>query len=160
MSDTEKNKRKRAVRIADAINATEGVPVQTDARAISLQWARGESSSTEMKQKQPRGVYEGDRSQLLLRRLQHLQNGRIVKKMLCPNAKSLQFFSLTHILTQNRKNGGGNNGHKSVGWNCNPRRKGCKAPQIPGRTHRLPLITRRSLVQVLLPQPIKSPRMA
>ena len=51
MSDAEKNKRRRAVRIADAINATEGVPVQTDAHTISLQWARGEISSTEMKQK-------------------------------------------------------------------------------------------------------------
>ena len=48
---TEERNRSRAVRIADAINATEGVPVQTDARSISLQWARGEISSSEMKQK-------------------------------------------------------------------------------------------------------------
>ena len=48
---TEERNRRRAMRIADAINATEGVPVQTDAHSISLQWARGEISSAEMKQK-------------------------------------------------------------------------------------------------------------
>ena len=50
MSEAEKN-RSRAVRIADAINATEGVPVQADARAIAQQWARGEITSAQMKQK-------------------------------------------------------------------------------------------------------------
>ena len=50
MSETEKNRRKRAVRIADVINATEGVPVQADARLIAQQWARGEITSAEMKQ--------------------------------------------------------------------------------------------------------------
>ena len=39
---------------------------------------------------------------------------------------------LTHILTHNRKNGGGGNGHKTAGWNENPSRKGRKAPETPG----------------------------
>ena len=39
------------MRIADAINATEGVPVQADARVIAQQWARGEITSAQMKQK-------------------------------------------------------------------------------------------------------------
>ena len=38
------------MRIADVINATEGVPVQADARLIAQQWARGEITSAEMKQ--------------------------------------------------------------------------------------------------------------
>ena len=29
-------------------------------------------------------------------------------------------FCLTHILTHNRKNGGGDNGHKTAGRNRNP----------------------------------------
>ena len=51
MSEAEKSRRRRAVRIADAINATEGVPVQADARVIAQQWARGEITSAQMKQK-------------------------------------------------------------------------------------------------------------
>ncbi len=51
MSPMDQNKRKKAMRIADAINATEGVPIQTDARRLSVQWARGEISSAEMKQR-------------------------------------------------------------------------------------------------------------
>ena len=39
---------------------------------------------------------------------------------------------LTHILTHNRKNGGGDNGHKSAIWNHNPSRKGREAPETPG----------------------------
>ena len=51
-------------------------------------------------------------------------------------------FSVTHILTHNRKNGGGDNGHKTAGWNENPSGKRCKASESPGRAYRLPLITR------------------
>ncbi len=65
---------------------------------------------------------------------------KFVKKMYnsgndCFFWKRFSFFfdcSLTHILTHNRKNGGGDNGHKTAGRNRNPRRKGRKAPDMPG----------------------------
>lgn len=49
MYNTDQSKRKKAIRLADAINATEGVPVQSDARRLSQEWARGEITSAEMK---------------------------------------------------------------------------------------------------------------
>ena len=51
MSDVNHYRRRKAIRLADAINKTEGVPVQADARQLSAEWARGEISSAEMIQK-------------------------------------------------------------------------------------------------------------
>ena len=49
--------------------------------------------------------------------------------------KRFSFFfdcSLTHILTHNRKNCDGDNGHKTVIRNEYQIRKGQKAPEMPG----------------------------
>ena len=44
------NRRVAAVKAADAINAIEGVPVSDYARTLSICWARGELSGSQMKQ--------------------------------------------------------------------------------------------------------------
>ena len=44
------NRRVTAVKVADAINAIEGVPVSDYARTLSICWAKGELSGTQMKQ--------------------------------------------------------------------------------------------------------------
>lgn len=43
-------KRIAAVKTADAINAIEGVPVSSYARALSKSWARGELTGAQMKE--------------------------------------------------------------------------------------------------------------
>ena len=50
MSPVEIQKRKRAVRIADAINSIEGVPVSVYAKELSEMWAQGIISSSQMKE--------------------------------------------------------------------------------------------------------------
>ncbi len=42
-------KRLQAVRVADALNKIEGVPVSAFAKNLSAQWAKGEISGAEMK---------------------------------------------------------------------------------------------------------------
>lgn len=49
MSPQAKNRRLTAVKLADAVNKTEGVPVSDKARQLSARWARGEVSGEEMK---------------------------------------------------------------------------------------------------------------
>lgn len=51
MQVTEKQYARRldAVKLADAINKIEGVPVSDEARRLSDQWARGEITADEMK---------------------------------------------------------------------------------------------------------------
>ena len=48
MSPVEIQKRKRAVRIADAINGIEGVPVSNFAIELSDKWANGDISDAQM----------------------------------------------------------------------------------------------------------------
>lgn len=43
-------KRGAAVKTADAINAIEGAPISSYARALSTSWARGELTGQQMKQ--------------------------------------------------------------------------------------------------------------
>ena len=43
-------KRIAAVKTADAINAIEGAPISSYARALSTSWARGELTGQQMKQ--------------------------------------------------------------------------------------------------------------
>ena len=43
-------KRVAAVKTADAINAIEGAPISSYARALSTSWARGELTGQQMKQ--------------------------------------------------------------------------------------------------------------
>lgn len=42
-------KRKRAVRIANAINSIEGVPVSTKAKELSMLWANGKITGEQLK---------------------------------------------------------------------------------------------------------------
>ena len=42
-------KRKRAVRIANAINSIEGVPVSKKAKELSMLWANGEITGEQLK---------------------------------------------------------------------------------------------------------------
>lgn len=49
IDSTTKNRRTQAVKLADALNAMEGVPVSDYAKALSQQWADGEISGEEMK---------------------------------------------------------------------------------------------------------------
>jgi hypothetical protein len=49
MSLQNANHRLAAVKLADAVNRTEGVPVSREAKRLSAQWARGEISGAEMK---------------------------------------------------------------------------------------------------------------
>ncbi len=48
MSPVEIQKRRRAVKIADAINGIEGVPVSTYAKDLSEMWAQGIISDSQM----------------------------------------------------------------------------------------------------------------
>ncbi len=48
MSPTLK-KRKIAIKVADALNKIEGVPVSEKAQEISMQWANGEITGEQMK---------------------------------------------------------------------------------------------------------------
>ena len=48
MSPIEIQKRKRAVKIADAINSIEGVPVSDFAKVLSDKWAQGNISDSQM----------------------------------------------------------------------------------------------------------------
>lgn len=43
------NKRIEAVKLADAVNAIEGVPVRTYAKELSKQWALGKITDEQMK---------------------------------------------------------------------------------------------------------------
>ena len=43
------NQRLRAVRIANAVNEVEGVPITESARKLSLQWANGEITGEAMR---------------------------------------------------------------------------------------------------------------
>lgn len=49
MRQNQIQRRMRAVKIADAINNIEGVPVSGGAKELSTLWANGELSSSEMK---------------------------------------------------------------------------------------------------------------
>ncbi len=44
-----KTKRIQAIKVADALNSIEGVPVSDYAKELSEKWARGEISGDEMK---------------------------------------------------------------------------------------------------------------
>lgn len=50
MSPTQIQKRKRALRIADALNSIEGIPVSAYAVESSEMWARGTISAAQMKE--------------------------------------------------------------------------------------------------------------
>ncbi|MFI3169942.1 MAG: hypothetical protein R3Y06_08365 [Faecalibacterium sp.] len=50
MTNAERYKRHKAVKVADSINKIEGVPVSAKARNLSARWANGEISEHEMKQ--------------------------------------------------------------------------------------------------------------
>ena len=49
MSPQEINRRRIAVKTADAINKIEGAAVSTDARILSEKWVRGELTGAQMK---------------------------------------------------------------------------------------------------------------
>ena len=49
MSPNKIEKRRKAVKVADAINNIEGVPVSGRAKELSTLWVNGELSSSEMK---------------------------------------------------------------------------------------------------------------
>jgi len=49
MSPQETNRRRAAVKTADAINKIEGAPVSKDAHLLSERWARGELTGAQMK---------------------------------------------------------------------------------------------------------------
>ncbi|MBD5098610.1 MAG: antitoxin VbhA family protein [Clostridiales bacterium] len=49
MNQQLKNRRLAAVKVADAINAIEGVPVSDYVRSLSDRWVAGEITGTEMK---------------------------------------------------------------------------------------------------------------
>lgn len=42
-------KRTTAIKVADALNSIEGVPVSTFAKELSTKWAKGEITGTDMK---------------------------------------------------------------------------------------------------------------
>lgn len=50
MTAAQISRRMTAVKAADAINATEGVPVSRYAQELSLNWAKGEITGEQMKQ--------------------------------------------------------------------------------------------------------------
>lgn len=50
MSPKTHAKRQHAVRVADAINKIEGVPVTAYARRLSVKWANGEITGEQMKE--------------------------------------------------------------------------------------------------------------
>jgi hypothetical protein len=49
MSPKLQSRRLRAVKLANAVNKIEGVPVTSQAKKLSAQWLRGEISGAEMK---------------------------------------------------------------------------------------------------------------
>lgn len=49
MSPELQSRRLAAVKLANAVNKIEGVPVSTQAKKLSARWARGEISGAEMK---------------------------------------------------------------------------------------------------------------
>lgn len=49
MNTTSRYRRAQAVKLADALNAIEGVPVSDYARTLSACWARGELTGEQMK---------------------------------------------------------------------------------------------------------------
>lgn len=49
MSPNKIEKRRKAVKVADAINNIEGVPISEKAKELSTLWVNGELSSSEMK---------------------------------------------------------------------------------------------------------------
>lgn len=49
MSPQDYNQRLNAIKVADAINKIEGVPVSQYAKELSEKWARGEITGTQMK---------------------------------------------------------------------------------------------------------------
>ena len=49
MNTTARYRRAQAVKLADALNAIEGVPVSDYARTLSACWARGELTGEQMK---------------------------------------------------------------------------------------------------------------
>lgn len=50
MSPVEMQRRKRAIKIADAVNSIEGVPVSNYARELAEKWADGVISAAQMKE--------------------------------------------------------------------------------------------------------------
>ena len=50
MTTAAKYRRVQAVKLADALNSIEGVPVSDYARMLSACWARGELTDTQMKE--------------------------------------------------------------------------------------------------------------
>ena len=58
MLDKTKEKRLRAVKIANAINSIEGVPLPDKVKQISERWANGEITSEQMK-KEVIAIYKG-----------------------------------------------------------------------------------------------------
>ena len=50
MTITAKNRRVQAVKLADALNAIEGVPVSVYAQTLSHCWANGELTGEQMKE--------------------------------------------------------------------------------------------------------------
>jgi hypothetical protein len=50
MSPQDYSRRLNAVKLADAVNKIEGVPVTENARRLSAQWARGEITGDDMKE--------------------------------------------------------------------------------------------------------------
>lgn len=50
MAAVSKSKRKQAVKLADALNAIEGVPVSPYAQTLSQCWAKGELTGAQMKE--------------------------------------------------------------------------------------------------------------
>lgn len=49
MTQKAHQKRVAAVKVADTLNAIEGVPVTTNARQLSARWAKGEITGKQMK---------------------------------------------------------------------------------------------------------------
>lgn len=49
MSPAVKTKRLNAIRVADALNKIEGVPVSENARVLARKWANGEITGEQMK---------------------------------------------------------------------------------------------------------------
>lgn len=50
MSPVQIQKRRRAIKIADAVNSIEGVQVSDYAKELSMQWADGTISAAQMKE--------------------------------------------------------------------------------------------------------------
>lgn len=50
MTTADRNRRIKAVKLADALNAIEGVPVSDYAKLLSHRWMTGEITGTQMKE--------------------------------------------------------------------------------------------------------------